>query len=146
MEKHRELNFEKIDSLKVKLNNVERGMASYAPVTFSSNYKSTIRLFVFSMMMDMKFRTWKLFKKEKTERELEREKMSSLKEYFEFYVKRSSHGESGFYRKYIKTLIEFSEQAKRVLLKTLRTKIEYKYQLPKYCLADKETSLELVEV
>lgn len=121
-------------------------MASFAPVTFSNNYKSTVRLYAFSMIMDFKFRTWRLMKKEKTEKEVERESMSTMKEYFEYYLKKTSQGESGFYRRYVKTLIEFSEEAKRTLLRAFRSKPEYRYQLPKYCLADKETSLELVPV
>ena len=78
--------------MKLKLNGVDRGLSCYATATFSDSYKSTLKLYAFSMMMDIKFRTWKLMKKDKTHIDTERENICSVKEYFEFYLKKTQQG------------------------------------------------------
>jgi hypothetical protein len=52
-----------MDSIKLKLNNVDKGIGCYTNTTFSDNYKSALKIYVFSMTMDMKFRAWKSSKK-----------------------------------------------------------------------------------
>ena len=52
-----------MDSIKLKLNNVDRGIGSYTNTTFSDNYKSALKIYVFSMTMDIKFRAFKSVKK-----------------------------------------------------------------------------------
>lgn len=51
--------------MKLKLHGVERGINCFLNASFSDSFKSTVKIYVFSIMMDTKFRTWKSKQKEK---------------------------------------------------------------------------------
>ena len=97
-----------MDSIKLKLNAVERGTHCFLNASFSDDYKAILKLNVFSIMMDTKFRLWRSPRKEKGASEVERERVSSMGEFFQYYLKKTGKGEDGFYSKYIKSLREYS--------------------------------------
>lgn len=74
----KELEYKKVATSKLKLNNLENGFVKFSSVGFGENYRGNINVTVFSILMDYKFRIFKTGRTEKTQKEVAREKAETL--------------------------------------------------------------------
>lgn len=130
----RELEFVKGATARVKLNRFEEGLAEYVSVGFGENYRGNINLQVFSILMDYKFRFYKSVKKEKTVKEVDREKIETVEEYCKWLQKYSGVNSEFCYDCYIKHIRFYAMIACNKWTKCLNKQIHVKCLLPKYCL------------
>lgn len=105
------MDFTKVATAKLKLNNIENGFAQFSSVGFGEYYRGNINVSVFSILMDYKFRIYRCPRLDKTPKEIAREKIENLTGYYQWLWKYTGLTPQQFYNNTVKHIRYHSHHA-----------------------------------
>jgi hypothetical protein len=140
------MDFTKVATAKLRLNNIEGGFAQFSSLGFGEYYRGNINVSVFSILMDYKFRIYRCPRLEKTPKEIAREKVENINGYYQWIWKYAGLTPQQFYDKTVKHIRYHSYHTCLEWSRAIATPLQIKLSLPKYCLPEQGNDSALVDI